>query len=260
MCSHIPNSHSQSTQNASQSQVFVYLDSKNRTSGSLSTSNFSYQFNWPKNKSYKYVSLISAQFQKGYYTIDSTNNTFTVVETTGANTFTCSLTSGRNYTVSQFVAELKTQLDADNGSAQVYTVSYSSTTGFITIANDTGEFTIDCDGNASMAQYLGINCNGTAVASSGQAITSTRVVNMQRYSNLYIRSSICRNGLNDILGCLDVKDTADFDMYQLTDLQYKWREAVNADSMMHNFSLTDIDGNGIDLNGCDIQLSFLLSQ
>jgi hypothetical protein len=237
-----------------QNEIVLNIDSNYRESSSPSSSNFQYQLYLPRNMNYQKVSVLRCSFPKTYYMIDSTNNSFTLTDSGGP--FTITLDADRNYTSSQLATELKTKMDA--ASADTYTISLDGNNGKWTFANGTGDFTMDLSGNDDLAKYLGLSAG--ANVSTASSLTSTNVANLQRYETIQLHSSICRNGLNDVLAYLNPRDTADFDVLNF-DPDFKEPRLIhNPETNLHNFSLTDSLGRAINLNGGTVQLSLLVDR
>lgn len=111
----------------------IYKDS----GSSLSSPTFS-NFNIDDIQGYR---IKNAVIPSSFYTIDSRNNKFYFNETsTSSTTRTATITTGY-YTSSTILTALKTALDSA-GSANTYTITYSSTTNKITITSSTENFRV----------------------------------------------------------------------------------------------------------------------
>ena len=73
------------------------------------------------------LTLVGATFANAVYPVNSNNNVIVFQEDSVAVSFTATLTAGI-YTGSSLATELKTALDASVGSANTYTVTFSSAT------------------------------------------------------------------------------------------------------------------------------------
>ena len=242
-------------------QFHAYIDSCNRENGSVSSSNFKHSLYVPRGQDYKKVGVVNCNFPKSYYMVDSTNLSIPVVEDPGgaSNAFTLTITPNRNYTSSQLASEIKNELEADNGSTDVYTVTVSSTNGKFTISNDTRNFSLDFSNNKDLAKYLGFS--QTVHTSTAQTLIGDQVADLQRYNVLFLRSSVCNNGgRDDILQELNVRDTANFDLFTIQPSIREWRSAHNPESNSHDFSISDVNGNNVNLNGSCVQVSLVFEK
>ncbi|MCK4391242.1 MAG: flagellar filament capping protein FliD [Desulfobacterales bacterium] len=105
------------------------------------------------------------------FTIDSNNNKINFLEVGGTeNELTATLDSG-TYTISELETEIKTKLDAADGSAATHTVSYDNSTQKFTIAGSGGGvtqiqylWTTGESGN-SVASTIGFTANDTGALS-----------------------------------------------------------------------------------------------
>ena len=241
-------------------QVLAYLDSSQREGGSNSASDFMYQLNLPKNQSFKRIAVTRATFPKQYYMIDSTNNTFIVTVAGTPYTATIALAdpNGRNYSTNELAVAVKTALDA-SGSGNVYTITFNTglqtQTGRFTITADTSDFVLS-SANDSIARYLGISDG----VSDTLVYVSDHIANLQRYDSLYLRSSMCTNGTDNILQEFIVRDTADFDVYNVSPSPLNWKVVRNGESNLQNFVITDINGKAVNLNGGNVQLTLVLDR
>lgn len=105
--------------------IYIQIDSKNRTSGSIQNARFYVE----KIANCKYIEVLDLQFFNIQYTIDNRNRYVYFTDAGGATTST--LTKGR-YDGDTLATEIQTQLNTDSSG---YTVSFSDTTLKLTISN-----------------------------------------------------------------------------------------------------------------------------
>ena len=127
------------------------------------------------------ISLQSIILPNLVYPVNSNNNTVVFSED-GAGSFTATLTPG-SYTSSEFISELKTQLDA--AGANIYTVLYDSTTYKITIT--TSGTSVQILEASTSLKVLGFPSTGSADASS---ITSSYPIRLDGSQYIDIITSL----------------------------------------------------------------------
>lgn len=149
-------------------QVFLNIDSYQRTSNSTSSSDFSIQLPQIVPNCRK-VSLLSLELPFTVYSVRSgLNNTFkfSVSGTfSTTNTYTATITSG-NYSVTSLISAIATAVSATSAGVTI-SCSYSSTTMKTTITSSDSTFTIK---SCTLATMLGF-----VAGQSGTSITSTNV-------------------------------------------------------------------------------------
>ena len=111
----------------SSSNNFIYLNSGDSINPN-EPSNSSWSLaNMIKIQASNRLALVGCMFPNAVYPVNSNNNVIVFQEDNTAVSFTATLTAGI-YTGSSLAVELKTALDASVGSANTYTVTYSSST------------------------------------------------------------------------------------------------------------------------------------
>jgi len=148
------------------SSSFIYIDSIDRVIGTAT--NFTINVNDLNMNNEKDISLNTLSINKSFYAINSNNNTFlfTDLGTTGraGTTGTPALVQG-NYTSTQFLSQLDTQLNALAIGA-TNTSSYSTQTGKLSISSsDSTDFSITS--NTSNYRYLGMDISSVVSSVSG---------------------------------------------------------------------------------------------
>lgn len=169
----------------------VYLDSRQRTSGSIN--NCTFNLSIPIQKALS-VTLKSFQCYNSQYNINTTNNTL-VVSTVG----TVSIAAGF-YDSSTLMSTLQSGLNALNSGT--WTVAYSSTTGLVTISVNTSK-TIDW-ATSTIATVIGFSQSGTQ---TGTTFTSSNILNLSSSNYIIVKSlnmvenynSMTLTGPNNIL-------------------------------------------------------------
>ena len=183
-----------------------------------------------------------------WYSVRSTNNSFVFTE--GAGNLTATITPG-NYTAAQLVTELKTQLDA--AGALTYTVSYSSSTGKLTISAGSN-FTIESTDASFTAAFTGF----TTDRSGASSYAADNVLQLtDRY--ILLKSNVApndyvENGLRDsIMAFIPVNvATNEVINYQPNSRQVNYFDPEGKSHSRINsiqFKLEHVDGEKVDLNG-----------
>ena len=239
------------------SHIYQLIDSDNRIYGT--SENFSINLNLEKNQNFKSVSVEDVQFLKSYLMVDSTNNTFSVTEDTGPLTFSVTIVPERNYSATQLATELAERLiarSASHGNSYNYTVAFNPDSGYFLIGTGAGgDFTLNFSSNAKLGQYLGFTA--TTHESTANSVLSVKSADLQRYNNIQIRSTLCRNGRDNVLVQVPIRDVEDGDIINYQPITRQYRGVQNADSDTHTFIVTDVNGASIDLNGGSIQFELV---
>lgn len=136
------------------------------------------------------VKIIEAQIPFSFYTINSSNNTFTLTDTTPLTNAVITIPAG-NYNSTTLISTLTTQLNAA-GSAGVYSITYSSTTGLLSFvktgaATFTFTFGTATDLGASNPRFnLGFAAGANTTASN--TLVAPNVANITGANYLYLNS------------------------------------------------------------------------
>lgn len=237
----------------------VHVDSHDKISGT--DGQFQIAVKGVAGKSFDYVCLQNAIFQKTYYLIQAGYNTF-ILRENGVST-TVTITPG-NYSYKSFSKIIGTLLTAS--SSQVWTYSVT-----IPLVNQvtTGKYVFSVTGNAGLQpsfifdqknnihEQFGFykGSTNTFVAST---ITSTNVVNFQIEPALYIHCpQMVNNGSDDVLAVV-FSSAPDFSsiVYECPDLESRSKKLI-AMSNIYSISITDEDGMPIDFNGSNVILELL---
>lgn len=160
----------------------LYFEDQNRQRGSANQPTFDLQAQIQAVKKIR-VARVSVPFT--YYIINSTNNTFTVIEDTGTSTVSVTIPVG-NYTTSTFESSLKALLEAESiasGNSLTYTVAKSSLTEKITISA-TGNFLVSLTASSYITGFIVATAGGVATH------TADNVINLTGPRNLYLRSNL----------------------------------------------------------------------
>ena len=136
------------------------------------------------------VKVLEVQIPFSFYTINSSNNTFTLTDTTPLTNVVITIPVG-NYNTTTLISTLTTQLNAA-GSAGVYSVTYSGTTGLFTfVKTGAASFTFTFGGVGDLGATnprfnMGFAAGANATASN--TLTSPNVANVSGPNYLYLNS------------------------------------------------------------------------
>ena len=194
------------------------VNSKDRTMGSIE--NFCIElhqltYNQDPDKQY-FVRLEDIEFPLSFYNINDSNNTLRVQEDDGAASYDAALVitvSNGNYTISELITELETQLDAGTGRSNAYTISYNSISNKILFSftgATSNNVRIDSVANGStLNEILGFTAyNDTTsqvVIADGNTTENTYSVDLDIesyiniYSNLHIDNSYVKDEKRNLL-------------------------------------------------------------
>jgi hypothetical protein len=245
--------------NITNRKIFV-VNSRNGIEGT--DEKFSFTFEIPKNEKYDRVCVLSAIIPKSYYLIQSGKNTFTLSEN-GTNTV-ITVPPG-NYSRRQFQAKITTLLNAGTAHAYTYAISVPNTT----TGGDDGKYTYTVTGNGGVQpsfifttylyEQFGFAINSTATFAASSLI-SDNVVKFQLEDALLIHSDIAINDNNDVLQDIFV-DNGDFSSIKFINFApeaYSKQLALQGKSNVYHFTLTNEDGDIMNLNGLNIVLTILI--
>jgi len=154
-------------------KTHLYIYSKNRLSGSNSSSDFSIRLLNPLDD-IKKIRLLNVLIPNTVYNINSNNNTFLWEESAGGGQISSTLTNG-SYSAQTFATMLKTVMDADSNNSQSYTISYNIDTGKYTISSSANFSLYFSQMNSTIAKMMGFASTSDQTGSS--SYTSTNVCN-----------------------------------------------------------------------------------
>jgi len=247
--------------------VIIHVNSRNRISGT--DSNFSYEIKLDATKSYDRVVVLQASVPKTYYLIQSGRNTFGLLEGEVKTPVTVTVPEG-NYSASSFATVVGALLTLASPNSLTYTITPPTSVR----ATNTGKFTFTVrtagGGIPSstvsfvigeyLFEQLGFDENMTVDFDVSGNLTSANVVNFQLEDTLFIHSDICNNSNDNILQELNASNTPDFGKIEYTAYYPPmWSRAMTSNSSnKYNFSITDEDGQLMNLNGRNLVLTLLV--
>lgn len=236
----------------------LYIDSRNRTTGS--SSSFSIQLPTTYTK-IKEVSLLSTFIPNVIYNITSANNVIPVI--ISATTYNATLTPGK-YSAGLLAIEMQSKINtAVTSTGATFTISISDSSFLCTISSAT-TFTIDFSSTTSPWRELGFD---NAVTASGTSCTGTNVVQLNLPSVLFLNVTEWAHNDTYTTGTFSYSPSfiiplaanpGDVSTYNaLTDFYQKITLPGFATFSSLRIRLTDNNGAGVDLNGAEF--SFVVS-
>lgn len=240
---------------------YVYVNSRERESGT--DENFTYNIQFPQGFDFTHVVCLNALIPKSYYLIQEgpLENIFQLQENNTVVTVTVPVGS---YLLSAFKAIIGTLLTNASPNGLTYTLSYPTTSG-----PDTGKWTFtQTDGsivsslifNAHLFEPFGFFSNSTNIF-SGTTLTSTCVIKLQSEDRLLIHSNICNNpGMDDVLVSINSTTSVNYSSiaWECAAPEFYSHLLSSQNNNTYSFTLTDENGELIQLNGLNMNLTLLL--
>jgi len=242
-------------------QIF-YINSYNRLSGT--NSNFSYKLPVDQTKNFNKVIVLQASVPKSYYLVSAGYNTFILRENSSDIIITVPV---GNYNKDSFQTVLSNLLTSNSLNGWVYTITSPNALK----TADTSKYTILVSGNSSQPsivftnehnncyELLGLNSNSTNTFVAN-TLTSTNVINFSLESTLFIHSDICQNRFTDnVLQEIYTPGVSynSFIRYECITPEFYAKDYVGK-SDIYQFYLTDENGNMIDTNGLNINITLCI--
>lgn len=238
--------------------VYVYSDS--RDSGT--DANFSITLDIKQNAQYDRVVVDQASIPKSYYFVLSGYNTLTLKEDAVSSIVTM---TPANYSLTQFLTNLKTKLQNASTAALQLTIAYPTST-----QPDTGKLTFTITStNATTTQFIfspatGINTQmgfdeGSTNTFVGGSLTSSNVINLQPIKMIYITCDCVLDTANNILQEIPNQffNTMATVAFQTTSIEAWSKKLIKKGESIYRFALVDDSLRPIDLNGQSWSCSLL---
>lgn len=242
-------------------QIF-YINSYSRINGT--NSNFSYKLQIDQTKNYNKVVVLQASIPKTYYMISKNSNTF-ILQENGQNII-ITVPPG-NYNTTSFKSAVSQLFTLNSLNGWTYSIISNNSDAVV----ETNLFTFNVTGNSSQPsiifsgsnnncyENLGFNANSVNTFVSNSLI-STNVVNFSKESTLFIHSDICQNKLTD--NTLQEIYTSgigysSFIQYTCFCPEFYAKNYVGK-SDVYQFYLTDENGNEIDTNGINMNITLCI--
>jgi hypothetical protein len=199
-----------------------------------------------------FVRLKNAIIPHTFYNVGAQFNTITIIEdpSGSATQFSASVTAG-NYTVSQLIESLKSEIN-DNASLYTYDMSFSRQTGKLTITAD-GEFTVLYD-LSTIATRLGLTED---ITSASGVATMQHIINLVPIRLIKVRMRDLSDGARESGN--RGENVIDTILIDSNPLEVQSHTDDNAQRVSHrqkiisniSIGITDKDGRVIDFNGAE---------
>lgn len=243
----------------------VYINSTQRDSGT--DSNFMFSINLTKGNQFDRICCLQAGIPKSYYSVQTNFNYFTLTE--GVLSTTIIVPIG-NYTRTSFASSLKTLLNTSSPNGYTYNVTFPNSLTTV----DTGLYTYSVTGNGGVQPVISFDTTtfindlmgfvkGSTNAFLADTLNSTIVVNLQPHSSILIHCDLVSNptqiGVNtDVLQAVFANiSSAPYSNMQwiCPDIEAFSQIMSNNTTNQAHFYFTDEEGNPIDFNGVNTQLT-----
>lgn len=233
----------------------LVIDSSKRNTGSVN--NFTYQLKWSITKP-DTIALESIQLYNTQYTINDTNNKLYWTTRSGVAS-TSTLTNG-NYNAVSLASHIQDVMNAVG--ADVYTVSFSPTTGKITITNPSGNFSLNFGTNTdkSCAYVIGFNNDNLTGSSS---YTSQNIVQLGTkyyvvYSDIVTNNNYDANEIGSVIAFVP-NNVVFGDIITYSPNLAKTFKVRSSDISRLSFYVKDDRGNYADLNNIDWSMNLVVA-
>lgn len=240
---------------------YVYINSRDRISGT--EENFTFNIAFPDGSAnFDHVVCLNALIPKSYYLIQDgpLENIFQLDENGATVTVTVPIGS---YLLSAFKTVIGNLLTAASPNGLTYTLTYPASSGA-----DTGKWTYTQNNGAIQSSII-VNqhffeplgfVSGSTNLFSSTTLISTCVIKLQSEDRLLIHSNICNNGRDDILVSINSTTSINYSSiaWECPAPEFYSHLLSSQNNNTYSFSLTDENGELIQLNGLNMNLTLLL--
>ena len=251
----------------------VYSISLDSSQGELLTSNNSnVRFTLHKaisiNDKQASIALKAGIIPRSFYVVNGTNDAFDII--IGATTYHINLPHG-NYTAKNMSTYIASYINTAVGGTPSFTCSYSKTTNKYTLTALNTSSTISVDTVVSYSAYklLGISKTSHLFTASGSnmVFTSDNCVNVMQINTAHIRiGNMIFSDVYDSTGHASnvlhsVYFSTNFNAWEMINENFiDWKSIASIGTSLTylDISIQDEDGNYIDFNGVDWQMTLLL--
>ena len=213
-----------------------------QSSASASSSNFTVSLP-PLDQRYNRVAIVSASIPKTYYNIAAPYNVLILTEGKTNTTITM---PPANYSFNSFASTLSALLTAGSTASITYTATPQLATGRLLIASNSAAFsTITIPGTSNLYKNLGTPFN------------SVITINVILITSSLVRSSGTQGLPSNILQIININNQQNFSSIAYDNFNTLYNSRPAAISTSATFTVTDIDGTILDLNGIPCNFSVI---
>lgn len=240
---------------------YVYINSRDRISGT--DEYFTYNIAFPAGYDFDRVVCLNALIPKSYYLIQNgpLENIFQLKENNTTVTITVPIGS---YLLAAFKTVIGTLLTNASPNGLTYTLAYpplsGADTGKWTFTQTNGSIISSLIFNEHLFEPFGFFANSTNIF-NGTTLTSTCVIKLQSEDRLLIHSNIVNNpGRDDILISINSTTSINYSSiaYECPAPEFYSHLLSSQNNNTYSFSLTDENGELMQLNGLNLNLTLLL--
>ncbi len=239
---------------------YVYINSRDRIAGT--DENFTYNIQFPAGFEFTHVVCLDALIPKSYYLIQAggVENIFFLDENGTTVTITVPIGS---YLLSAFRTTIGTLLSNASPNGLTYSLAYPALSGAdtgkwtYTSSNGAIQSSIIC--NAHLFEPLGF-LSGSTNAFTGTTLISTCVIKLQSEDRLLIHSNIANNPTkDDVLASINSTTSINYSSinYVCPAPEFYSHLLSSQNNNTYNFTLTDEDGEIMQLNGLNLNMTLL---
>lgn len=242
-------------------QHYVYINSRDRIAGT--DENFTYNIQFPAGLDFTHVVCLNALIPKSYYLIQDgpLENIFQLKEDNTIVTISVPIGS---YLLSAFRTTIETLLTNASPNGLTYTISYpplsGADTGKWTYTQNNGSIVSSLIFNEHFFEPFGFLSNSINVF-NGTSLTSTCVIKLQSEDRLLIHSNIVNNPTrDDVLVSINSSTSINYSsiVWECPSPEFYSHLLSSQNNNSYNFSLTDENGELLQLNGLNMNITLLL--
>ena len=238
---------------------YVHSDEDNRQSGN--SNDFSYEMNLNDAEGYDYCTVLSASIPVSYYLIQDRFNTFNLIEQSIPRLITVPI---GNYSAQAFATLIKNLLNSNTQYNNTYNVTLDATKGLfnftVTLNNPLHSQPAIQIISANMYRRFGFDKSSINYFVAN-ALSSSNVIDFIPISTLYIVSDIISTQESaQILQEIVASNVIPFStivFQNRSPLEYGKKMSTSIHGLFR-FSITDINGITINLNGQSMSMTLLL--
>jgi len=244
-----------------QNPYYVFINSRDRLSGT--DENFTYNIQFPDGWDFTHVVCLNALIPKSYYLIQADGQESNLQLDENGTTVDIAVPIG-SYLLNSFKNTLGTLLTNASPNGLIYTLTYPSLSGpdtgkwTYTQTNGAIQSTIIC--NSHLFEPLGF-LPSSRNAFTGTTLESTCVIKLQSEDRLLLHSNIVNNpGRDDILISINSSTSVNYSSIAWTcpSPEFYCRLLSSQKNSTYSFSLTDENGDLIQLNGLNLNLTLCI--